>query len=69
VTRPADGGGRRPVAPAWFTAALAQVPERSFVDIDGVEIEVLTWGERGLPGGPGMRFVRQAAAAAGLTLR
>lgn len=50
MTRPTDGGGRRPAAPAWFTAALAQAPERSFVAIDGVEIEVLAWGERGLPG-------------------
>lgn len=38
------------MAPAWFDAALAQAPERSFVVVEGVEVEVLTWGERGLPG-------------------
>ncbi len=26
------------------------MPERSYVGVEGVEIEVLTWGERGLPG-------------------
>jgi pimeloyl-ACP methyl ester carboxylesterase len=50
VTRPADGGGRRPAAPEWFTTALAQAPERSFVAFDGVDLEVLAWGQRGLPG-------------------
>jgi pimeloyl-ACP methyl ester carboxylesterase len=50
VTRPADAGGRKLAAPAWFTAALAQAPERTVVAFDGVEIEVLAWGERGRPG-------------------
>ena len=41
---------RRPVAPAWFDAALGQAPERTCLHVEGVEIEVLAWGERGLPG-------------------
>jgi len=41
---------RRPVAPAWFDAALAQAPERTHLEVEGAEIEVLTWGERGQPG-------------------
>ncbi len=41
---------RRPVAPAWFDAALAHVPERTHIEVEGAEIEVLTWGERGQPG-------------------
>ena len=50
MTRPAEGGGRRPAAPAWFDAALAQAPERSFVVVEGTEIETLAWGPRGCPG-------------------
>jgi pimeloyl-ACP methyl ester carboxylesterase len=42
--------GRRPAAPAWFDAALAQAPERRMLPVDGAPIEMLTWGERGLPG-------------------
>ena len=38
------------MAPAWFDAALAHAPERSHLEIEGAEIEVLTWGERGRPG-------------------
>ncbi len=41
---------RRPVAPAWFDAALAQSPERTHLDVEGAEIEVLSWGDRGKPG-------------------
>jgi len=41
---------RRPVAPAWFDSALAQAPERSHLEVEGAEIEVLAWGERGKPG-------------------
>ena len=41
---------RRPVAPAWFDAALAQAPERTHIEVEGAEIEVLSWGERGKPG-------------------
>jgi pimeloyl-ACP methyl ester carboxylesterase len=41
---------RRPAAPAWFDAALAQAPERTHLEVEGAEIEVLSWGERGRPG-------------------
>jgi pimeloyl-ACP methyl ester carboxylesterase len=42
--------GEVPPAPAWFEWAVAQEPERSFIDVDGAEIELLTWGEVGKPG-------------------
>jgi pimeloyl-ACP methyl ester carboxylesterase len=43
-------GGTRPAAPAWFDAALAVPLERQFVAVDGCDIELLCWGERGWPG-------------------
>jgi len=46
----APGVERRPVAPAWFDVALAQAPERTHLEVEGAEIEVLAWGERGRPG-------------------
>jgi pimeloyl-ACP methyl ester carboxylesterase len=42
--------GAEPPAPAWFKAAIAQAPERSFVTSLGAKIELLTWGEVGKPG-------------------
>jgi pimeloyl-ACP methyl ester carboxylesterase len=42
--------GAEPPAPDWFRWALAQSPERSFVEVDGAAIELLAWGERGKPG-------------------
>ena len=42
--------GARPPAPAWFTAAVAELPERAHITVAGARIEVLTWGERGKPG-------------------
>ena len=42
--------GERPPAPAWYEAAIAETPERSFVCVEGAEIETLAWGERGRPG-------------------
>jgi len=42
--------GAVPPAPPWFTAALADAPERSTLIVDGAGIEMLTWGERGKPG-------------------
>ena len=42
--------GERPPAPTWFEHALAHRPERSFVEVEGCPIELLTWGERGKPG-------------------
>jgi pimeloyl-ACP methyl ester carboxylesterase len=45
-----QAGARSHAAPAWFDAALAHAPERSFVVVEGVDVEVLAWGPRGLPG-------------------
>lgn len=42
--------GARPPAPDWFRAALAQAPERSRCEVQGVAIECLAWGRRGDPG-------------------
>ena len=42
--------GQEPDAPQWFTDAIAQEPERSFVTSLGTQIEMLTWGEVGKPG-------------------
>jgi len=42
--------GERPPAPAWFEAAIARAPERSRIPVEGVGIELLTWGEVGKPG-------------------
>ena len=42
--------GQRPPAPEWFQAAIAQPPERAFTEVEGAQIETLTWGERGRPG-------------------
>ncbi len=42
--------GEPPPAPAWFTAAVADQPERSRILVEGAEIELLTWGEVGKPG-------------------
>lgn len=46
----AELAGQPPARPAWFDAALAQSPERGTVDVHGVAIETLSWGERGRPG-------------------
>ncbi|MES2289129.1 MAG: alpha/beta hydrolase [Pseudomonadota bacterium] len=42
--------GKRPPAPAWFDWAVAQLPDRSRFELDGLPIELLTWGEVGKPG-------------------
>lgn len=42
--------GAEPEAPAWFKWAIAQQPERSFIEVDRARIELLAWGERGKPG-------------------
>jgi pimeloyl-ACP methyl ester carboxylesterase len=42
--------GREPPAPDWFKQAIAQEPERSFVPVDGANIELLAWGQRDKPG-------------------
>ena len=42
--------GARPPAPAWFDDAIANEPERTFIEVEGARIELLAWGERGKPG-------------------
>ena len=42
--------GEEPPAPAWFKWAIAQEPERQFVESLGIKIEALSWGERGKQG-------------------
>ena len=42
--------GREPDAPKWFKDAIAQEPERTFVESLGTRLELLTWGEIGKPG-------------------
>lgn len=46
----ASYAGARPPAPAWFEWAIAQHPERSSFNHDGLQIELLTWGSVGKPG-------------------
>ena len=43
-------GGEPPASPQWFKDAIAQEPERVFVESLGSKLEVLTWGEVGKPG-------------------
>ena len=43
-------GGAVPEAPAWFQAAMADLPERSTVTVQGAPIETLAWGRAGDPG-------------------
>lgn len=42
--------GKSPPYPAWFEKAIERAPHRSLVPVDGANIELLTWGERGKPG-------------------
>jgi pimeloyl-ACP methyl ester carboxylesterase len=42
--------GLKPPAPAWFERAIADEPERTFVEVEGARVETLAWGERGKPG-------------------
>jgi pimeloyl-ACP methyl ester carboxylesterase len=35
--------------PAWFTSALAQLPERGEVEVEGCPVRWLAWGQRSLP--------------------
>jgi pimeloyl-ACP methyl ester carboxylesterase len=42
--------GKPPPSPKWFKDALDRAPERSFVPVEGADIELLTWGEVGKPG-------------------
>jgi pimeloyl-ACP methyl ester carboxylesterase len=43
-------GGARPTAPRWAAKALAQEPERAYVQVEGASIESLSWGRRSAPG-------------------
>ena len=51
--------GQKP--PAWFIQAIAQEPERTFVEVEGAKVETLAWGERGKPG---LMFLHGGAAHA-----
>ncbi len=42
--------GEKPEAPRWFEQAVQRVPQRSFTEVVGAQIETLTWGEIGKPG-------------------
>jgi len=42
--------GVSPAAPSWFTAALSRAPQRTHFLSSGINIELLTWGQRGKPG-------------------
>ena len=37
-------------APGWFTRAVAVEPESRFVDVNGVKVHYLRWGDRTKPG-------------------
>lgn len=51
ITAPlAPFAGERPPAPDWFTRAIAHEPERSMIEVDGSQVELLTWGQVGKPG-------------------
>lgn len=54
-------GGAEPPAPEWFRQALAHQPERSFVDVEGAQIELLCWGK---VGNPGLMFIHGNGAHA-----
>jgi len=53
--------GRKPPAPVWFVQAIAQEPERTFIEIEGAKVEILAWGERGRRG---LMFLHGGAAHA-----
>jgi pimeloyl-ACP methyl ester carboxylesterase len=42
--------GAPPPAPQWFSDAVAVTPEDAFLDVDGVRIHYLRWGDRARPG-------------------
>jgi pimeloyl-ACP methyl ester carboxylesterase len=53
--------GEPPASPQWFKDAIAQEPQRVFVESLGSKLEVLTWGEIG---NPGLLFVHGNSAHA-----
>jgi pimeloyl-ACP methyl ester carboxylesterase len=42
--------GEVPPRAPWFAEAIAHEPDRSFYEVEGASIELLTWGEVGRPG-------------------
>ncbi len=46
----AEYKGEPPPSPQWFKDAIAQEPERMFVESLGAKLEVLVWGQVGKPG-------------------
>jgi pimeloyl-ACP methyl ester carboxylesterase len=48
-------------SPGWFTAAIANPPERGWIDHEGAAVELLTWGD---PGAPGLIFTHGIRAHA-----
>ena len=42
--------GQSPAAPAWFDAAVSDIPESKFVHVEGANIHYLRWGDRARPG-------------------
>jgi pimeloyl-ACP methyl ester carboxylesterase len=46
----AEFAGAEPPSPQWFKDAIANEPQRTFVESLGAKLEVLTWGEVGKPG-------------------
>lgn len=57
----AEFKGASPPAPGWFHSALAVAPVRSTFDVDGVAIELLTWGR---PSARGLLFLHGDSAHA-----
>ncbi|HTR13613.1 MAG TPA: alpha/beta hydrolase [Roseiarcus sp.] len=53
--------GHKPPVPSWFADAVANEPERTFIEVEGARIETLAWGERGKPG---LLFLHGGAAHA-----
>ena len=49
-------------APGWFVQAVARRPERSLIEVLGVEIAIYAWGD---PDDPGIVLVHGGAAHAG----
>ena len=46
----ASFAGSEPPRAPWIDAAYRYQPERSLIDVDGADIELLTWGDIGKPG-------------------
>jgi hypothetical protein len=42
-------GGEKPLTSSWLHAVLGHEPERSFIPVDGADIELLTWEREANP--------------------